>query len=217
MHFQIFIPEAVDQNPRILEEVGLADFVQGAEFLEVDAGPSELKGVICAWSRRGKAELGFRPGFQEWIPAVPRDGLPAERFWLGFSNESRCTPSDLARPFRQAGPRLQLGDDNEWMIPVAKQLDSNMAIADDGTWRFEVQRRFNEFYLEYLKWLELLGNEDSERSFMYSDAADFVLSGLRINYRLLPEVASRLGLFTTQNITRALFAILGVADTTGTG
>jgi hypothetical protein len=43
----------------------------------------------------------------------------------------------------------------------------------------------------------------------FADAAEFVLQGLRINYRLLPEVVSQARLFDTDNLKRSLFAILG--------
>ena len=105
---------------------------------------------------------------------------------------------------------LQLGDGSSWLIPVAKELDSDMLLRDDGTWRFQIQRQFHAFWVEYLAWLQRLGTAGEGTKFDYGEAASFVVSGLRVNYRLTPEVASRLALFTTRNVFDAVLSITGI-------
>jgi hypothetical protein len=213
MHFQLFIPGATGQDPRLLEEVGLADFVAGAEFMPSAKGPAPegRPGVLVAWRRPGSAMIGYHPDKQTWFPAVARDGLEAGRFWVGLWNDSPVTPQDLARPYPQPGSRVQLGDGNEWLLPAAKELDATLKLADDGTWKFEVQRRFHAFYLEYLKWFHFFGTCGEGDEYAFADAADFVMAGLRINYRLVPELASQLELFSKSTVNTGLLSILGVS------
>lgn len=212
MHYQLWIPNARGQDPRMLEELGLADFIVGAEFMPEAKGPVEGPGVIIAWRRPGHALIGYQPDRQTWLPAVPREGLAGGRFWLGFWNDQPVTPQDLARAYPQPGHRVQLGDGREWLVPLAKELTADLKMQDDGTWRYEIQRRFHAFYLDYLRWITLFGEASEGTTYDFGEAADFVLQGLRINYRLLPEAVSHLRLFDTDNLKRSLFAILGAGS-----
>lgn len=212
MHFQLYIPGVRGQDPKTLVDVGLADFVAGSEYAETAEGPGELgAGVVVAWRKPGQAHMGFQPECQTWLPAAKCGAdLAAARYFIGFWNDSPAGARDLARPYPQPGSRVMLGDGQEWMLPVAKSLDADMILADDGTWRFEPQRRFHAFYLEYLKWFQFFGTASQDDAFSYADAADFVLSALRVNYRLTPEAASHLRLFTKESVTAALFAVMGI-------
>lgn len=216
MHFQIFLPHKRGGDPALLIDVGLADFVAGAEFVDVGKGPTEEPGALVAWRKPGHVQIGYQPAKQTWLPAVPRasEDLAAGRYWIGFwnGNDSPCTPRDLARPYPQPGSTVRLGDGADWLLPAAKQLDSQMKLADDGTWRFEVQRRFHGFFLEYVKWFQFFATAEEGTQFSFGDAADFVLAGLRINYRLPAEAASQLELFSKETINAAMRAILGVSD-----
>lgn len=211
MHFQLYIPDELIGEPQLLERVGLSDFVQGAEFLTTGEGPGPIlarPGQIVAWRKPGKAAIGYQPAVQTWFPAVARDGLEAGRYWIGLWNEHTLTPADIARPYPKPGRTVTLGDGQEWLLPIAKELPADLILQDDGSWRYEVQRQFHAFYLGYLRWLAIFGQAQDGDTFEFADAAEFVLQALRINYRLLPEIASRLRLFTTENVSPALFAIL---------
>lgn len=210
MHYQIFIPGGRGQNPQQLVDVGLADLVAGAEFMDVAKGPDGKAGGVVAWRRPGQAQMGYQAGIQEWIPAAPREDLSLGRYWVGFWNDSPATSKELSRPYPQPGRRVALGDSQEWLIPAAKELDADMVLADDGTWKFEVQRRFHSFYLEYLRWFQFFATAKDGDAFDFAEAAEFVLLGLRTNYRLVPEAASHLRLFTKETVTQALFGIIGV-------
>jgi len=217
MQYQIFLPGVAGANPQFLVDVGLADLVAGANFCDSAHGPIPPgggvpgPGVVVAWPRPGAAQLGYRPEAQTWLPAVKCGDLAAGRYWVGFWNDSPPTPADLQRPYRQAGIRVALGDGNEWLLPMAKELDHNMVLADDGTWKFEIQRRFHDFYLEHLRWFQFFGTMTQSEGASFAEAAEFILMALRINYRLTGEVASQLRLFTKENVLSAMFAVLGTA------
>jgi hypothetical protein len=212
MHFQIYIPNARGQDPQTLIDVGLADFYAGAEFVETAAGPGDKgPGVVVAWRKPGQAQMGYQPERQVWLPAAASgEDLAAGRYWIGFWTDSPPTPKDLARPYPQPGHRVALGDGSEWILPIAKAIDADMIRADDGTWRFDPQRRFHAFWMDYLKWFHFFGNWNEEAVIDYGEAADFVLAGLRVNYRLPDEVTNHLRLFTKENVLTSLLAIMGI-------
>lgn len=195
----------------MLIEVGLADFVAGGEYMDC-RGPEDQPGTLVAWRRPGQAQMGYQPEKQSWLPAAPRpgEGLEGGRYWIGFWNELPPTPRDLARPYPQSGVRVALGDENEWLLPSAKELDADLVLADDGSWRFEVQRRFHAFNLEYLKWMHFFGTAEPDDEFLFADGAEFILQALRINFRMTPEVASVRRLFTKEIILRAMLAVMGI-------
>ncbi|MDE2100762.1 MAG: hypothetical protein KGL39_26185 [Patescibacteria group bacterium] len=211
MHFQLYIPHPPGPSAGLLEQAGLADFVAGAESLDVEKGPDGNRGVVFAWRRPGQAQMGYQPAKQTWLPAVPRDGLAAGRYWLGIWNDSAPTPADIARPYPRPGRSIELADGNPWLLPIAKELPADLILQDDGSWKFEIQRRFHAFYIEHLRWAELFVNASEGTTYEFAEAANFVLSALRINYRLVPELASHVRLLNTDNVTACLFAILGAA------
>lgn len=209
MHFQIYIPATVAaDHPGVhpLESVGLADLVGDSRQLGVDTGPDDARGVCFGWSRSGFPQLGYRPTVQAWRPAVPCGDLPARRYWVGLWKDSPPTPDDLQRPYAVRGKWLGLPDGHEWLLPQAKELPATAVLSDDGTWRFEVQRKYHDFHLKSLKWFEHFGR--GERSFTFDKAIAFLMAALRINYRVVPEVIDALGLLTSDNIGEALLAIV---------
>lgn len=212
MHFQLFIPNRRAANPQHLIDVGLADFVPGAEFLDSrgpdDAQGSAQSGVLVAWRKPGATELGYRPDQQEWKPAIPTNALAAGRYWIGFWKDSLPTPDDLRRPYCHRGTELELGDGQAWTFPHPQKLPRDVILEDDGSHRYELQRRFHDYGLEVERWQAHFAGKDT--TFFYRDAIDTVLNALRLNYRLTPEVQNALRLLNTDNLERAILAITGL-------
>ena len=205
MHFQVFLPNAIGQNPQLLDAVGLADLAEGATFMPVKAGPNGGPGMIVFWRRPGAHASGYIPDRQEWIPAVPSGGLPAARYWVGFWSDSLPLPSDLARARLFSGTAVELGDGNSWVLPVAAMLPRD-AILDPETGEvlFEIQERFMAFWKASEPWYaRLMGDADGTLT-IDRGWFDYVLQAARMNYRLIPEVASQLRLFSTANLYECL-------------
>jgi hypothetical protein len=209
MHFQIFIPDKSGANPQMLIDVGLADFVAGANLLDSPGPCGENRpGGVVAWPKPGAADMGYFPDRQKWIPAIAQGPLAAARYWIGFWNDNLPTPTDLRRPYAHRGTDFELGDGNTWLLPEPQKLTHDMFLADDGSWKFELQRQFHDYGLELEKWNVLFRQEKG--TFKFTEAATMVLSGLRINYRLTVEVQNELRLLSTLNVERALLAVVGV-------
>jgi len=208
MHYQLFIPDTTSPDPAILDAVGLADLRQGAELLPTAEGPGGRKGLIVAWRKPGKAQIGYQPAKQTWFANATQGDVETGAYWIGLWNDSPLLPATIRRDYPKPGNTVTLGDNQEWTIPIAKELPADIILQDDGSFRFDVQRQYHAFYLEYLTWLEKFAQCREGDQFDFGQAAHFVLAGLRINYRLLPEVASRLKLLNTENVTTAMFAIM---------
>ena len=219
MHFQLFIPDRRGADPAHLDAVGLETMRAGALFGDIAKGPDGRPGVIIAWTPAGTAKIGFRPETQDWIPAVPRDGLPARRYWIGIDRDAPPLPADLKRPYQSPGTWVQLGDGREWLLPRAEELPRDFILADDGTPRFAVQRRYHDFYIESLRWREFFATAQPGMTYEYASLCEFVLAGLAVNYQLTIELAHHLKLFVAagpshpQSVSRAALAVLGFQET----
>lgn len=213
MHYQIFIPGVRCADPQHLVDVGLGDLVGEATFLESE-GPEQTTGVIVGWPKPGQAQMGYQPQSQIWRPAVARGDLPAGRYYVGLWAGALPTPQDLRRRYPQPGVHVTLGDGQQWLLPRAKQLNAEMILADDGTWKFEPQRQYHAFWLAYCEWEDFFIQAPTGSTFSFTEAADFVLSALRINYRVVPELVNELRLFTKENVRSALYALLGITEGT---
>ncbi len=211
MHYQIFLPDTNDgQAVRRLEAVGLADHIGGADLHYIDAGPGDRPGTLCVWrSPEHQADLCYAPQRQTWLAAVPAGQLEAGRYFVGFNDADPPRPSELMRPYPYRGHFCQLGRENQagsqWLIPAASELPREMILADDGSWKYEIQRRHYRYSLDVEHWKTKLGGADDSIISM-DEVADFALAALRLNYRITKEVVSHLRLFTTKNVGSPLLA-----------
>lgn len=207
MHFQIYIPGAMDLAPE-LAKVGLGDFVGNAEALREPVGPDGKGGCVFAWGwSLGAAarQIGFRPEQQTWRQST-------EGYWVGSWNGTPSTPKELARPYQEPGKLLTLGDGNQWLIPQVERLDRTLVLADDGTWRYEAQRRHHQLWLESVQWAQRFlptQKGDAEVPFDMPAMSEFVIGVLRMNYRITREVVSDLRLFSVKSVAEAFSTIVG--------
>ncbi len=212
-HYQIYIPGRSGQNPQNLTDVGLADFVEGVNWLDEPVGPDGNGGCLAAWLTPQQVSDGYGHGYfsdqQDWSPAVTYDGLKARRYWIGFWKDADPTPDELARPYRYRGRSCELGDGNNWLFPEPNELPADMIRDDDGSWRFELQRRFHDYSIDCDQWLTKLSTSDDATQINYHHVADFIERSLRLNYRITSEVVNRLRLFNRDNVAAPMLAVCG--------
>lgn len=209
-HFMLFVPGATGQGPSVLEDVGLADFHGGASFLEIGNGPDKGKGMLLAWKRPGVPQRQyFEPNEQTWVPANADGPLPAGRYWVGFWNDSPATPFDLSRPYLRRGRQHVLADGNSWLFAEPAELPADLIQADDGTWKYELQRKFHAWYMESVSWLARLDPTTGAFEASLTEMLPFMARALAINYRVTPEVISHLRLFNTENVAEPFWTLIG--------
>ena len=219
MHYQIFLPDTKDNEaPDRLAAVGLSDHIPGASHLLSERGPSGENaiavGTICAWRKPGDgADHCYNAERQTWVPAAKSADGETGRYWVGFDNASPPRPSELQRHYPYAGRVMELGG-QRWTIPEPQELPHDLKLADDGSLRFEVQRRFHDWFNECSDWIRRIVDHDESKGMSYPQMWDFIIKALRLNYRITPEVVSHLALFDQNNIMEAVFWALGIMEKT---
>lgn len=209
MHFQLFLPDRKGADPAHLDAVGLETLRDGALMLQTK-GPEGRDGMLLAWGSSA-TRIGYRPDSQKWQPATADGAWPAQRYWVGIETAQPPTPAELARPYQTPGCWVELGDGLKWLLPRPEELPRDLILADDGSPRFFVQRRFHAYWIETSRWRERLA---TETTFDGMELARYILQGLAVNYRITLELALLRNLFILagpshpQSVTRAVFAIL---------
>ena len=148
------------------------------------------------------------PGAACPVPVEGRAPSPA-RFWLGRPREDRLTPADLARPKLQLGADVVLADGHVWHVPIARQLPQLLGLNDAGEWTGVVVPQYRAFY--DAAWAALDWLAPDETGVCRVDAqqgADFAAAALSINYRINRDVASFLGLLTSESIFEVSRAVI---------
>ncbi len=207
MHYQIFLPDKRGQNPQLLVEAGLADHVEGAQWVECSEGPTGGPGAMVFWQPKGEQpRFGFVPDEQEWIPAAPQPGTGERgRYWVGVWRQSPPGPRDLQRPaalpglqVAHSGYWVRLGDGNRWVVAAAAMLPRDFRIdPETGQVREELQEDYRSFWRKSQELYRLVLGE-GRIDLPWADWWDYLVQALRFNYRLTPEVVSHLRLLNSE-------------------
>lgn len=199
MHFLTFIP---DCPPNQIEErakaAGLLDLLGGHNAVVCNNGPNGLAGVMIAHMQVIGSRHDYAPNEQEWVPSVQKiDGKPL--YYVGFWTKEEPKENELRRFHTQAGPLVQFGA-SKWKLPTPDTVDARAVYADDGTMRWETIRQFSwmcdEAKILKGEYLTEFGLRNMVFRVEPSAQVNWLLKLLRVNYRLLPEVAVRLDLWT---------------------
>jgi hypothetical protein len=206
VHFLTFIP---DCHPAEIEAraqaAGLLDLLGGHNAIPCMDGPAGSAGITIAHMGVPGSRHDYSPAEQEWVPSILKiDGKPA--YWVGFWKKEQPLEGELRRYRTQAGPFVQFGA-SRWKLPTPDTVDARAVYADDGSMRWEVIRQFawmcdesKQIHDEYLQpdqfGLDQFGLREMVFRVDPSVQVAWLLKLLRVNYRLLPEVAVRLDMWT---------------------
>jgi len=200
VHFLTFIP---DCSPNQIEDrakaAGLADLLGGHNAVVCQNGPNGLSGVTIAHlNDPTKCRHDYSPSEQEWVPSVQKvDGKPL--YYVGFWTKEEPKENELRRHYTQSGPLVQFGA-SRWKLPTPDTVDARAVYADDGSMRWETIRQFSwmcdEAKLIRDEYMQEFGVRDMVFRVEPSVQIHWLLRLLRVNYRLLPEVAVRLDMWT---------------------
>jgi len=199
VHFLTFIP---DCSPNQIEDrakaAGLLDLLGGHNAVVWNEGPGGLSGVAIAHMQVIGSRHDYSPLEQEWVPSVQKiDRKPL--YYVGFWAKELPKENELRRHYTQAGPVTQFGT-SRWKLPTPDTVDARAVYADDGSMRWETIRQFSwmcdEAKLIREEYLIDFGVRDMVFRVEPSEQVSWLLKLLRVNYRLLPEVAVRLDMWT---------------------
>jgi len=95
------------------------------------------RGLIFADSKRtGGKRTGWYPEQQTWRELPEIDGQP--RRAIGYWNEAKPTPADLARSTMLPGLLVRLADEQMWQVPTVREYDEG-----SNEWRCELPCLFD--------------------------------------------------------------------------
>ena len=199
MHFLTFIP---DCSPNQIEDrakaAGLLDLLGGHNAVVWNEGPGGSSGVVLAHMQAIGSRHDYSPKEQDWVASVAKvDGKPL--YYVGFWTKEDPKENELRRHYTQAGPLTQFGT-AKWKLPTPDTVDARAVYADDGSMRWETIRQFSwmcdEAKVIRDEYLQEFGVRDMVFRVEPSVQINWLLKLLRVNYRLLPEVAVRLDMWT---------------------
>ena len=209
--FLYFIPEKASADHSILVDAGITA-MDGNETIavrQVDSGPNNHPGVIIICQNQGSTLKTARHGFyrddQQWIECE------SGQFWLGYEVAKKPSPDDLIRAQPIEGHQVDLGDDNQWLIPIARQfpngtrLPQSIKCGVDGSMVFEAIEKYAGITAD----ADLLFETFTQGADI--DDAEFVriaIDCLAINYRVSKYEASALSLLSTTNINQLTGALI---------
>lgn len=200
----IFLPNKSGANPQHLVAAGLQSLFSKSDDAPdctdlITAGPGGMHGQVWGWLGTGTEQLGFLAS-QTWIEG------DSGQYWIGWEPDYAPSPENLARRDPCNGRMIPLGDGRMWRIPSAADLPRTAKLKN-GQWDWQPESRFTGF-VERSAWAfdvayRCLAEQSRE---IPLEAIPYALEVLNINYRMVPEIADQLGLFTPSALLTLLAA-----------
>lgn len=217
-HYLVYVPSehvraASEAGRHPLEHVGLADHFPDAMGVQIGDGPDRKGGQLYGWIvPTAPHRLKFVSDEQTWIPAVPdpQTEAAAQRYWVGFWNDSPVTARDLVRSQTVPGTELQIDGTGHWSVPHPSQLPFTLGLGSAGHWVERVDEQYREYHstVKTVQNTIAAGNIDFENCRLW----DFCLTALQINYRLTREAVSHMNLFTSVSTVKIARLAIGLSE-----
>ena len=134
-------------TPDAVRDMGLGYILDGdgsTTYREAQGNtPSGAPGVTFAAASRHDRDVKLEPGKQTWR-RMPKT-IGGGNVWLGYWDDAKPKPEDLARQKQLAGATVVLADGCRWMVPLVLSLDlqaeryepalpTKWDFDDDGNW-----------------------------------------------------------------------------------
>lgn len=205
--FIYFIPGPKEPpSDERLQEVGLGHLVGNNNGHVGSSGPTNNGGAIIggACNVENGVMIGYYKDRQTW------EECNNGKFWIGYQNDFKPGPEDLKRMNQLEGHEVELGDKNEWLIPVARRFDAGCVLPKsiylDGAGL--ITGTTLDEYISYSKKAEDIFNDlcatlDKVKNYEYKVNTygymfEIALEALNINYNISKWEMSILKLLNTK-------------------
>ena len=202
-------------QPEQLEALGLKFDHPPAPCECIGRGPGGKPGLTLADPHRVNGRIGVYLAEQEWHAVEPLTGDP--RLYIGWYKDQKPGPADLVRANALDGPKMTLGDGNEWTIPLIQEWNDSARCKLPaamrrvaGQWVLgDVQDEYRAIWTKAKAFWETMldaAQQASDKGFSYEfpGIIDFAAELLAINYVVSPDDIAALGLFTNDGLVPRL-------------
>lgn len=218
MSLLYYVPGVRVATADVLSERGISALAGvHVSSVAVTRGPGDNgPGVVCA--AQGASRPGFYPDSQVWHPCD--DG----NWMVGWDASTTPKPASLARVEQIAGHLVTLGDDQDWLVPVARSfpigtaLPEALVIGPNGELVSEPLPKFAQIsqsaervWEAFMAASEREGVDDGiqdDRDLEVADAFDIATQALALNYHVSKWELSALRLMTTDTMWGVLRALI---------
>lgn len=213
-----YLPNKAFAGPESIRVAGLADRfpTRSVDQVATESGPDGGPGVVFTHTPESPAgrqpPIGYYPDQQTW--------QAAGAYWIGRDNIEPVRPEDLQRRERVAGHAVILEDGQAWLVPVARafpqgtRLPEALILGPAGELVREILPRYAQLWNRAERfwefWLAANSQEDTPNAMEERDCLLLACEALAVNYRIGPDEASFLRLFTTANLRTTLQALVDV-------
>ena len=217
------------KQPR-LNELGLGYALNPYGPRGCARGPDGGQGIVLAHPDHPR--LGYYANEQVWRKMAGSFDNGC-RPWVGYQTDARPTPADLLRPDALVGHPVNLGDGNDWTVPIARRLiptddNSNLLAAcmlpkaidvdDDGNWvEGDIRPRYESLWQVATSWWNKAHTVDDDEvdddgvarlRFDLDDIYSGAVVALQANYRIGQTEVAMLGLLDEINVGQVLEALV---------
>ena len=176
-----------------------------------DCGPDNKKGAVFAAHIGGSesyTKVGYYPAEQTWTNCGGK--------WVGVYNNAKPCPADLLRKEVIIGHKAELGDGNDWQIPLARtifgttKLPEKIGWGPDGEFVSEVLPEYKELCDRASEIWDCAIENGGMVTGTLEECSTLALLSLKVNYRIGMNEATALGLFNTRTIARVIDCLVDV-------
>lgn len=216
-HHLIFIPSTVTLGRSIdvvFKELGIEDHIGGCTPMPLNDADSPCgeSGMLYAWMSKGDDQLIVNKDKQTWMKS-------ASGYWVGVWKDNYPTEAQLRRAYMQPGIWIPgFCKDETWKLPTPESLNPQMALDDDGSWKYVPMREYAWYTEEIQRRRAEMEEVEEDGKVFYRYTVNplldiaLLIRALRINYRMLPEVAHMCAMFTRDDVNAAYTKMLGLGD-----
>ena len=218
-----FVTDAQRVGPAEFEAAGLGHALtgEGPDCRQTTAGPDGRGGVVAVPSHPNAPPAKFEKDKQTWrkLPTRWVEGKELTSY-VGFYNDRRPGPADLARKRQIAGEAVKLRDGNDYVVPIARSvvrgstLPRELVLGDDCvTWQPQDLPEFFALCGAAEEAFRLFhdGEADADGNLQVSIPYDVGMRisvlALQANYRVGPVEVSMLRLFADEDMAKVMRAV----------